>query len=178
MKPHVNDFFSITATLYINAGNEGLLHFHFLLNCVIEDVNLSTVDELNVVYALLLHKGHGKVKTSDRSYRTISTCPFISKALDLYLHELYISDWNRLQAPTQYQGTGSSHELAALMVTEVIQHSKDQKLPLYLLFLDAKSAFDRVVTEYLVRNLYLAGVDGDALLLMNNRLSNRKTFCD
>ena len=68
LKPHVNDFFSITATHYINAGNEGLLHFNFLLNCVIEDVNLSTVDELNVVYALLLHKGHGKVKTSDRSY--------------------------------------------------------------------------------------------------------------
>ena len=178
MRPHVNDFFSITATHFINAGTEGLLHFHFLLNIIIKDVNLATVDELNIVYAILLHKGHKKSKTSERSYRTISTCPFLSKALDLYLHELYITDWNKLQAPTQYQGTGSSHELAALMVTEIIQHSRAKKLPLFLLFLDARSAFDTVVTEFLVRNLYLAGVDGNSLIYINDRLSNRKTYCD
>ena len=125
----MNDFFSITALHYINAGSEGLLHFNYLLNIIIEDVNLASVEELNIAYALLLHKGHQKSRTSDRSYRTISTCPFLSKALDMYLHDLYIEDWNTLQAPTQYQGTGSSHELAALMVTEVIQHSKAQKLP-------------------------------------------------
>ena len=68
MKPHVNDFFSITATHFINAGTEGLLHFHFLLSIIIKDVNLATADELNLVYALLLHKGHRKSKTSDRSY--------------------------------------------------------------------------------------------------------------
>ena len=42
---------------YINAGNEGLLHFNFLLNTVIEDVNFATFEELNLIYALLLHKG-------------------------------------------------------------------------------------------------------------------------
>ena len=178
MRPNVKDFFSITAAHYINAGIEGINHFNFLLNCIIKDVNLATVDELNVIYALFLHKGHSKPKTSDRSYRTISTCPFLSKALDMYIHELYISDWNEKQAPTQYQGTGSSHELASLLVTEVIQHSKAQKLPLFLLFLDAQSAFDKVVIEYLVRNLYLAGVDGDSLVFLNHRLSNRKTYCD
>ena len=176
LKPGVNDFFSITASHYINAGYEGLSHFNFLVNCIIKDVNLATVDELNVVYALLLHKGHRKPRTCDRSYRSISTCPFLSKALDLYLHELYTSRWNSIQAPTQYQGTGSSHELAALLITEVVQHSKSQKIPLFTLFVDAKSAFDKVVREYLVRNLYLAGVEGDALLLMDHRLSHRNTF--
>ena len=39
MKPHVCDFFSITAQHYINAGKEGLLHFNFLLNYIIDDVN-------------------------------------------------------------------------------------------------------------------------------------------
>ena len=98
MKPSVNDYFSITAMHYKNAGEEGLLHFNFLLNCVIEDVNLATVEKLNVVYALLLYKGHKKPKTSDRSYRTISTCPLISKSLDMYLHELYIANWNNIKA--------------------------------------------------------------------------------
>ena len=178
MRPHVNDLFSITANHYINAGPEGLLHFNYLLNIIIHDVNLASADELNAAYALLLHKGHRKPKTSERSYRTISTCPFLSKALDMYLNKLYISRWNSLQAPTQFQGTGSSHELAALLLTEVILHSAAAKEPLFLLFLDAKSAFDTVVTEFLVRYLYLSGVDGDALLLLNQRLVNRKTYVD
>ena len=178
MKSQVNDFFSITPMHYINAGCEGLLHFNYLLNYVINDVNLASVEELNVVYALLVHKGHGKLKTLNRSYRTISTCPFLSKGLDLHIHDLYISVWDKLQAPTQYQGSGSSHELAALLLTEVIQHSKAQNLPLFLLFLDAMSAFDIVVIEYMVRFLYLSGVDGDALLFLNQRLTNRKTYLD
>ena len=178
MKPKVSDFFSITAKHYINAGEEGLLHFNFLLNCIITNINTATVDELNTVYALLLYKGHLKDKTCDSSYRTISTCPFISKALDMYLHDLFVAGWDKMQAPTQYQGTGSSHELAALMVTEVIQSSKTKNLPVFLLFLDAKSAFDLIVTEYLVRNLYTSGVSGDALLFFNHRLCNRRTFCE
>ena len=153
MKPKVSDFFSITAMHYINAGEEGLLHFNFLLNSIITNINTATVDELNIVYALLLYKGHLKDKTCDASYRTISTCPFISKALDMYLHDLYAAGWDKLQAPTQYQGTGSSHELAALMVTEVIQSGKTNNFPVFLLFLDAESVFDLIVTEYLVRKL-------------------------
>ena len=35
-----------------------------------------------------------------------------------------------------------------------------------------------MVTEYLVRSLYLAGVEGDALLYLNHRLKNRKTYVD
>ena len=179
MKPTVNDFYSVTTLHYINAGKAGLVHFNFLLNCIISEVNNAKVEELNTVYALLLHKGHGKVKTSDKSYRTISTCPIVSKALDLYIRRLNIEKWNECQAPTQYQGEGSSHELAALLVTEIIQHSKfTLKQPLYLLFLDARSAFDVVVPELMVRNLYLAGMEGNSLIYMNHRLSSRQTYIE
>jgi hypothetical protein len=143
MKSRVNEFYSITTLHYINAGEAGFLHFNFLLNCIIQDVNNASIEELNSVYALLLHKGHGKIRTSDKSYRTISTCPMLSKALDMYIRDLHLEKWQSQQAPTQYQGEGSSHELAALLVTEVIQHSLyTLKKPVYLLFLDAKSAFD------------------------------------
>ena len=47
----------------------------------------------------------------------------------MYLHNLLISDWNSLQAPTQFQGPESTHELAVLLVTEVVQHSTVQDLP-------------------------------------------------
>ena len=148
------------------------------MNLIIKDVNHATSKDLNLVYALLLYKGHGKLKTSDRSYRTISTCSLLAKALDCYIHDLYIDSWSQQQAPTQYQGRGSSHELAALLLTEVIAASKKSKSPVYLLFLDAKSAFDKVVKQHLVRQLYFSGVEGDALRYFDNRLECRPTVLD
>ena len=179
MKKTVNDYFSITPAHYINAGDAGLDHFNHLLNFIIDDVNNATVEELNACYALLLHKGHGKSRNLDKAYRTISTCPLLSKALDLYIRELHEDKWKACQAETQYQGEGSCHELAALLVTELIQHSLNTlKEPAYFLFLDAKSAFDRVLPELLIRQLYLAGMDGNSTVLLNNRLVNRHTYLD
>ena len=176
MKVHVTDIYGITAKHYINAGEDGLEHFMNLINCVLSDVNNATVDELNVVLGLILYKGHKKDKNSDRSYRTISTCPFLAKAIDLYLRDLYQHHWDACTAPTQYQTSGSSHELASLLVTELIQYSlniADQ--PVYMLVLDAESAFDRCLRQILCTELFKAGMSGSALLLVNNRLENRST---
>ena len=179
IRKNVNDYYSITALHYLNAGASGHDHFHFLLNAVISEINLASLPELNTIYAHVLYKGHNKDKTSDRAYRTISTCPLISKAADLYVRELSKDDWNLKQADTQFQGEGSSHELAALLLTETIQHSlHTSKLPVYALFLDAKSAFDRVLKEHLVRNLFFAGTDGHRLLYLDQRLKNRQTYCE
>ena len=120
MKPNVNDFFGITPNHYNYAGPAGWKHFHLLLSSLLHDVNNTSIHEINVVHAIILFKGHKKDKTSDRSYRTISTCPVVAKALDLYIRELFIDEWNLDKAETQFQGKGSSHELAALLLTEVI----------------------------------------------------------
>ena len=179
MKQSVNDLYSITPAHYINAGDSGIIHFNDLLNCIIEDVNNATIEELNACYALLLHKGHHKPRNIDRAYRTISTCPVLSKALDLYIRYLHKDKWNACQAATQYQGEGSCHELAGLMVTELIQHSVNTlKEPAYFLFLDAKSAFDAVLPEILIRNMYSVGMDGNSTILINNRLTNRRTYLE
>ena len=179
MESNVNDFYSITPQHYINGGKAGTEHFNFLLNSIIEDVNNASIEEMNSIHALLLHKGHGKSKTSDKSYRTISTCPVLSKALDLYIRDLHLHKWSAKQAPTQYQGAGSSHELAALLITEVVQHSVfTLKEPLYLLFLDARSAFDVVVPQLLIRNLYLSGIDGNTAIFLDHRLNNRLTYIE
>ena len=52
------------------------------------------------------------------------------------------------------------------------------KEPAYLLFLDARSAFDRVLTEMLIRDMYVAGMDGSTTNFINNRLVNRHTYLD
>ena len=179
LKADVNDFYSITANHFMNAGRSGYAHFHFLLSAIIKNVNLTSLDELSSVWACILYKGHGKDKQSDRSYRTISTCPFIAKALDTYIGSIYKEGWASAQATTQFSGKGSSHELAALFLTEAILHSIHVlKLPLFLLLLDAKSAFDKVMRECAVRNAYLAGTTGHGLLYINSRLEHRKTFVE
>ena len=179
LKKNVNDFFSITPAHFINAGMEGHEHFHFLLNTIINDVNLSSLEELNTIWACILHKGHGKDKESDRSYRTISTCPLLAKALDFYIGELYGDGWADAQAETQFQGAGSSHELAGLLLTEAINFSLyTTKKPVYLLLLDAKSAFDLIPRENIIVNAFKAGTTDQGLIYLNNRLANRLTFCE
>ena len=66
-------------------------HFQDILNTIIGDVNNATAEELNVAHGLILFKGHKKEKTSDRSYRTIISCSFLSKALDYFFFTLIVS---------------------------------------------------------------------------------------
>ena len=127
------------------------------------------MEEVNTALGLILFKGHWKPKNSDRSYRTISTCPFIAKSLDLYLHDLYQDLWSEATANTQYLDTGSSHDLASLLVTEVIQYSLNiNNNPVYLLILDAQSAYDRCLRQILCTELFMTGMNGKALLLLDN----------
>ena len=143
-------------------------------------VNNTTIGEGNTVHACVLFKGHNKDKTSDRSYRTISSCPVVAKALDLYIRDLHIDNWNLNQAETQFQGEGSCHELAAVLLTETIQHSLfSLKLPIFILYLDAQSSFDVVLRELLIKNLYFScNTNGHSLHYINNRLGNRRTFIE
>ena len=179
LRTSVNDFISITTAHFINAGMEGLEHFHFLLNTIIVDVNLSSLEELNTIWACILHKGHGKDKESDRSYRTISTCPILAKALDCYIGELYADGWADAQAETKFQGDGSSHEPAGLLLTEAINYSLyTAKKPAYLLLLDAKSAFDLILRENIIVEAFKAGSVDQGLLYLDNRLRSRLTYCE
>ena len=179
LRADVTDFYSITAHHFINAGKAGFEHFFFLLSSLVKNVNLASLAELNTVWACILYKGHGKDRCSDRSYRTISTCPLLAKALDTYIGQLCESGWAEVQAPTQFQGSGSCHELAALLLTECIQHSIHfVKKPVFVLLLDAKSAFDKVVRQCAIRNAYLAGTTNQALLYLNARLEHRKTYIE
>ena len=147
------------------------------MSVLIKNINLASISELNDIWAVILYKGHGKDKESDRSYRTISTCPILAKCLDIFVGRRYYSGWMSKQAPTQYQGESSSHDLASLLLTEVIQLSLyKKKQPLYALFLDAKSAFDLVVRQNAIVAAYKAGTTDQGLLYFDARLANRRTF--
>ena len=148
-----------------------------LLSTLISNINNANLSELNDIWAMILYKGHGKNKESDRSYRTISTCPLLAKCLDLYVGQHNYADWKLAQAPTQFQGEGSSHECTALLLTEVIQHSLHiTKSPVFCLFLDAKSAFDVVVRQNAIVAAYKAGTKDQGLVYLDTRMASRRTF--
>ena len=107
----------------------------------------------------------------------ISSCPFIAKTVDIYLGDLSKDDWNTKQAETQFQGDGMSHEMAALLLTTTIYHSLSAKKTIFVLLLDAKSAFDRVLRQILVRRLFLDTEPDQRVRYWDLRLSNRTTFC-
>ena len=179
IKPSVTDLHSISALHYINGGDDVILHFQHIINAVLSDVENYVLDEINRVYAIILHKGHGKDKSSDRSYRTISSCPFIAKCADKYIGGLSMEDWSAVQAETQFQQKGLSHEHSALLLTEAVNYSvKVNKLPVFCLLLDAKSAFDRALREVLTTRMYLDGTDGQSLLYLDSRLANRTTVVE
>ena len=180
MKPNVADFYSITPSHYLNAGPIGWKHFSHMLNILLSEVSITTISEVSRAYAIVLFKGHNKDRTSSRSYRTISTCPVVAKGLDLFLRDHFITSWNNDQSETQFQGIGSSHELAAVLLTECIQFSKKSlKMPTFVLYLDAKSAFDVVRREPLLQKLYYLNGEPDSLLChINNRISSRQTVLD
>ena len=100
MKPNVIDFFSITPNHYLYAGPQGWKHFSLLLNGLLYDVRNVAIDEVNTAYACILFKGHNKDKTLSNSYRTISTCPVVAKALDLYIRDIHLTNWNLRQMST------------------------------------------------------------------------------
>ena len=65
------------------------------------------------------------------------------------------------------------------MLTEVTQYSLGVlPKPCYILYLDAKSAFDKVLLQILIRNLYFCGTSGKELLCINHRLQNRRTIAE
>ena len=63
-----------------------------------------------------------------------------------------------------------SHEMAALLLTECIQNFLDKTKPIYVLYLDAKSAFDKALYEILGHRLYLDGTRDQNLAYILNDL--------
>ena len=143
------------------------------MNLAFDDIENTIIDEVNTDHACILYKGHKKDKSIASSYRTITSWPFI--ACDI--RNLSVDDWHDARAEVQFLGPGMSHKMGALLLSEVIQHSLNvNNKPLYALFVDARSAFDRALREILVRNLFLLGTTGDRLLYFDNCLKHRKTF--
>ena len=57
-------------------------------------------------------------------------------------------------------------------------NNKNLKKPIFSLYLDAKSAFDKALIQVLGRRLFLLGTKNQDLSYIVRRLENRITFCE
>ena len=107
-----------------------------------------------------LYKNKGP-STDAKNYRGITILPTITKIIESLLRDriqpLIEDQQNRLQRGFT---RNSSPMNCSLILEETIREYKDLWKPLYVAFLDAKSAFDVVSHESLLRKLFHAGVDG------------------
>ena len=176
VRPNVLDYFSISARHYSAAGVQGIQHLASLLILIISNINLTPAAELNSAWSVMLHKGHNKPRSQCRSWRCISTCPLLSKVLDLYVADRHRDNWTSAAAKTQFMTRGSTHELAALLLSEVVCYALG--ISLWVLLLDKQSAFDSVLKEDIISEAYTAaGYQADqSLLYMAHGLSSRRTF--
>ena len=76
----------------------------------------------------------------------------------MYIADLYTGKWNSVTAQTQFQRPASYHDLAALTLKETINFSLYVlSRAVFVLYLDAKSAFDLVIRECMIQKLLATG---------------------
>ena len=95
----------------------------------------------------------------------------------MYLRDLFIDKWEENQASTQYQGSGMSHELSALLMTETIQFSKHvNHKPVFILSLHAKSAYDKIIRQIFIKELFFTNINKQAVIYIDNKLKHSHHF--
>ena len=94
---------------------------------------------------------------------------------------LHRRNWSDASAPTQFMAPGSSHELAALLLTGTILYATATLgINLWVLLLDKKAAFDSILKEHVMCAAFSAAHHkGDhSLLFLATRLSSRLTYLE
>ena len=78
IKASVTQIHLFSALHYLNGGQAAVTHLRLIINAVLDDIENFALDELNKVYAILLHKGNGKDKNSAHpqlnDYHFLSFC--------------------------------------------------------------------------------------------------------
>ena len=118
----------------------------------------------------ILHPIHkkGKDPKSMDNYRGITVTSVFGKLFETLLL-LRMTELNHDQSDMQVGFThGMTPTMAALLLSEADNDSKQQKKPLYLATLDTKKAFDVVDHVILLNNIYDQGINKKLWLIVQN----------
>ena len=121
-----------------------------------------------------MYKNKGD-KNESNNYRRIAVVSVLVKIIEFILKKELKEAVSNHQSPLQRGFTENASPLnCAIIVDEVIRESKDSGKPIYMAMLDAKSAFDVVVKDSLMRKTFLSGVEPAAWSLIDELHFNTK----
>ncbi|XP_048580104.1 uncharacterized protein LOC116603374 isoform X1 [Nematostella vectensis] len=135
-------------------------------------------DEWKMARVLPLFKKGSK--TIPDNYRPISILPVISKLMEKIMYEQLYDHFTANQILSEQQfGFRRLHSTVSALLdsTNSWYINMDRQKFNLVVFLDLKKAFDTVNHDILLRKLELNGITGNALLLIQSYLSNRKQKC-
>ena len=140
-----------------------------MLNCLIKAKAVSSVLKEGLLTPIY-KKGD---PADPGNYRGITVTPVLLKVLEHVINARHNQILEATQSRLQKGFTNGCSSLnAALILTECINESKNNKEDLLFTTLDTQKAFDVVDQNSLLRRLYLDGIDGDDWLLIRDLYSD------
>ena len=152
------DFYGLTAEHFIHGGEALLRVLTGIVNALYEHGKLTESLKVGVVTPVFKRKG---LATEAKNYRGITILPTITKILETVLRQKIGPAVAESQNSLQRGFTRNSSPMnCSLILEEVVREYKDTRQPLFVAFLDAKSAFDVVSHSSLLRKLFHLGIGG------------------
>ena len=161
------DEYDLTAEHLRNARDEIVPFLTQVINVILNEARMPNIIKGGVLRPILKKNNKYNIPTN---YRGITITAIIGKVLD-YIHlkhqKVAIHNQHRLQFGFI---EGRACTGAALLLSEAIYESKDNKQPLYVGVLDVAKAFDVVYHPSLLRKLHIQGLRENWWLLKQDML--------
>ena len=150
------DIYGLSIENIIYAGEEFLRHLLDLINNIIAQDSIPELVKVGLLSPIYKNKGD---KNDSKNYRGIVVLPIICKLLEHIARTNFRTILTEKQSPLQRGFTTNISPLnAAIIIEEVYKEYSDKKAPFYIALLDAKSAFDVVDIDILMRKLHLLDI--------------------
>lgn len=160
------DIYGLTAEHFQHGGEKLTEHVVNIIHCVVNEGEIPDSLKLGLLTPIFKKKGSNK---DSKNYRGITITPVLSKIIELVLRAKIRPVINEVQSPLQRGFTEQSSAMnCALIVEEFLRECKDLNKTAYIAFLDAKSAFDVVSHDSLLRKLFNIGIEGKCWSLINS----------
>ena len=151
------DYHGLTIEHVIYAGKELQELLRILIGTIFELGRIPESLKVGLLTPIFKNKG---TKQQATNYRGITVLPVIAKIIEVILKNRTQRHILETQNKRQRGFTAGSSPLnSALPIEEAYRESKDNKIDLQIVLLDAKAAFDTVIHSHMMRKAYLAGIE-------------------
>ncbi|CAC5404576.1 unnamed protein product [Mytilus coruscus] len=151
------DIFGLSIEHILNAGDDFTDFLLYLVNIIIHDKLIPEIIKLGLLSPIFKNKGS---KNDSKNYRGIVVLPILCKIIEYIARIDFRPILLEKQSPLQRGFTPNTSPLnAAIIFEEIYREYTDCNSPFYIALLDAKSAFDVVIINMLMRKLFLLDID-------------------